>query len=112
MSPSHLISSKEENLHLILLCSWLGLETVSVPYRAHPSLHRVLENLHVGFAGQGYSPPISSAEKQNRKYTTGSRMAARLGGQLGRKRRQGGGVSIWGKRELPWRDDLPPTPHI
>lgn len=38
-------------------------------------------------AGQGYSPPISSAEPQNRKYTTGSREAARLGVRLGRQRR-------------------------
>lgn len=36
MSPSHLISSREENLHLILLCSWLGLETVSLPHSTLP----------------------------------------------------------------------------
>lgn len=53
MSPSHLISSREENLHLILLCSWLGLETVSVPHRAHLFPDRVLENLACGVCGPG-----------------------------------------------------------
>lgn len=86
MSLSHFNPSREEPLSLVLLCSVRFGVSLHAP-QSTPFLTLCWRTRHTRLAGQRYSPPISSAEQQNRKCTTGSREAARLGVQLGSKRR-------------------------